>query len=286
MKGRNIMIVGDSINNQFFLSFVSYMWPYNMPFNKNKDIIPLSGAFLGASAEKDSNNAIGVTVPCDGVPGVPDFSIYFVRNYNLTTNTKVLLEYNQTKETRLNQPRAWTGQLKCRNISFVLMNRGAHWKPDDDVMRDVDNAFTYMKRHHPNVKVFYRSTPYGHINCDYYKGMGPGSWHTAGHNIPYHWGEFSRQNEKVFNLIKAKHPQVGYLDFANSTSIRSDSHIGNGDCLHYCLPGPIDNWTKMLIASIKVTDYMNCSAPLPAVPSVGAPAKQKTRTLNVPPTKT
>jgi hypothetical protein len=233
-----------------------------MPFDGPKHIIPLDDAVISGTYRKDGNNAIGVQIPCEGYK---NFSIFFVRNYNLTTNTNVMWEYNVSHEMMLNQPRPWAGQLQKTNVSFLLMNRGAHFQPDDDVIRDLDNAFMYVKKNHPNIKVFYRSTPHGHDNCDHYKAMAPGTWHKKSDTaklakMPFHWSDFERQNEMAFDLIRTKHPHVGFLDFANATNLRSDSHIGNGDCLHYCLPGPIDNWTKMLIASIKVADYMNCSA--------------------------
>ena len=42
------------------------------------------------------------------------------------------------------------------------------------------------------------------------------------------------------------YPHVLYLNVASLSSLRSDSHCNVDDCLHYCVPGPIDAWVEML----------------------------------------
>ena len=38
------------------------------------------------------------------------------------------------------------------------------------------------------------------------------------------------------------------IDIMPSTSRRPDSHcVSENDCVHYCIPGPIDNWTVLLL---------------------------------------
>ena len=46
-----------------------------------------------------------------------------------------------------------------------------------------------------------------------------------------------------------------YLDVYYATSLRPGGHrpaMGAGgkgtDCMHYCLPGPIDDWARLLMA--------------------------------------
>lgn len=36
------------------------------------------------------------------------------------------------------------------------------------------------------------------------------------------------------------------LDAYTPTVLRADSHIGDHDCLHYCVPGPADHWVTLL----------------------------------------
>ncbi|CAN0531880.1 unnamed protein product, partial [Laminaria digitata] len=36
------------------------------------------------------------------------------------------------------------------------------------------------------------------------------------------------------------------LDAYTPTLLRPDLHHGDGDCLHYCVPGPVDHWVTLL----------------------------------------
>ena len=43
-----------------------------------------------------------------------------------------------------------------------------------------------------------------------------------------------------------------YLDVMGPTRLRHDSHLRPpGDCLHYCQPGPLDEWVNMLYNSLR-----------------------------------
>lgn len=35
------------------------------------------------------------------------------------------------------------------------------------------------------------------------------------------------------------------MDIYSPTVLRADSHHGNGDCLHSCMPGPVDHWVTL-----------------------------------------
>lgn len=65
----------------------------------------------------------------------------------------------------------------------------------------------------------------------------------------FHWNEFKHQNEKVFEIFG----KYGFelMDVYTPTIMRSDSHVGGKDCLHYCMPGPADHWIRMLMHIIK-----------------------------------
>ena len=47
-----------------------------------------------------------------------------------------------------------------------------------------------------------------------------------------------------------RHAQpVRFLDLTVMNNARRDRHIVyQKDCLHYCLPGPIDDWARLLMA--------------------------------------
>lgn len=72
----------------------------------------------------------------------------------------------------------------------------------------------------------------------------------------YNWQRFAAQNEISKSIVE----EFGfiYVDVATPMIPRHDGHIGfkfveftkslnpSVDCLHYCLPGPIDLWVEFL----------------------------------------
>lgn len=60
----------------------------------------------------------------------------------------------------------------------------------------------------------------------------------------YKWPTFKTGNDHVQGAFEADGWQV--LDAYALTVLRPDSHIGGRDCLHYCVPGPADQWATML----------------------------------------
>lgn len=60
----------------------------------------------------------------------------------------------------------------------------------------------------------------------------------------YHWPRFRQENLRVEGVFLADGWHL--LDAYTPTVLRSDSHIGGHDCLHYCVPGPADTWVVML----------------------------------------
>ena len=80
----------------------------------------------------------------------------------------------------------------------------------------------------------------------------------AGHPIHKNWGwkVFPWQSGRVIlplmQRLRAKPPfskyshRFLYLDVFPSIKLRADQHPSDLDCLHYCLPGPLDSWIIFL----------------------------------------
>ena len=67
----------------------------------------------------------------------------------------------------------------------------------------------------------------------------------------YHWAEWAGQNTIARQVTRAHN--LTYLDVHHATSMRPGGHMparksSAGDCGHYCLPGPIDEWVRLLLA--------------------------------------
>ena len=66
----------------------------------------------------------------------------------------------------------------------------------------------------------------------------------------YKWNDFNVANE-IFESVFS-YDNWNILDAYTPTILRADSHIGSGDCLHYCIPGPADLWVDFLYNIINV----------------------------------
>ena len=97
----------------------------------------------------------------------------------------------------------------------------------------------------PSSLLIYRSAVPGHADCQNFSEPLTSPQNPASLPGRYHWAEFPHQNKLVKPLVEA----VGglWLDVATMTELRADGHLLRwNDCLHYCLPGPLDTWNKAL----------------------------------------
>lgn len=170
--------------------------------------------------------------------------------------------------------------------NLMVLNRGAHFRNSTEVLRVLNNTLSYMQTHHPYISLIYRSTSPAHPNCsetafakpleDYprYAGWDPfprpgePAWRdpllknlamepSIERNYDaYHWAEFYQQNQVVRAFLRRHFPRVLYLDVYPSTFLRPDSHMSSEDCLHYCIPGPVDNWVVLFYNALSLVQAM------------------------------
>jgi hypothetical protein len=181
IRGRNILIVGDSISNEFFHTFLGLAWPSNVPFVKKHTAL-LDEATLSG----DKGNALIVNITCPKVS--QNYAISFVRNYYLTTNTDIHKKYLGHSNVELRYYyiymyiyvyiiyiyiyiyiymyiykytykyvyiiRSWVNTVVQRKIDIVFMNRGAHYVINDLVLPELKDTFTYLRKKFPKVQTF------------------------------------------------------------------------------------------------------------------------------------
>lgn len=61
----------------------------------------------------------------------------------------------------------------------------------------------------------------------------------------FKWSTFGDRNAILEEAFPAAEGWK-LLDAYSPTILRPDSHQGGNDCLHYCLPGPVDHWVTLL----------------------------------------
>jgi hypothetical protein len=154
INGRNILIVGDSINNEFFHTFLGLAWPSSVPFSTNHAAF-LHEATLG-NHSKAISNALIVNITCSKMS--QNYAISFIRNYYLTTNQDIPIEFSLADSVDWLEPKAWVKTIVQRKIDIIFMNRGAHYKTDDVLMPQLKDTFTYLRKYSPKVQTYFGNT--------------------------------------------------------------------------------------------------------------------------------
>lgn len=242
MNGRNIAFVGDSMSLQTHLTLVSAM---------HRDVlIPKAlqndTAYVKQKVDrlrfhcenycpmKNRSQCVEVAIDCGAYPSFKSF----------------ILEDNH-----LNPRSSWMQRTKDLNVSIIVINSGAHIIPSAERVHNVDVSLEKLFHLH-NVSVIFRTTPPAHPRCEEYFLSPPIDGHTFNFlddvGKPYHYSHFVQETLEIVEMLRRKYPQVLTLNVHNSTMHRADSHPLNGDCLHYCLPGPINTWIEMLFHSLTV----------------------------------
>jgi len=151
-----------------------------------------------------------------------------------------------------NEP--WSSEFLNGSYRLLIVNRGAHWAPDDVYIEELNQTLRTVESVRPDCLIVFRATVPGAPGCDnarYNNGISPSP-------IPsrYHWDAFEHQNGLVRELIRQHFPRVLFLDPVGPTMLRPDSRLGSyfnrtgGDCLHFAMPGPPDVWNLAILEGL------------------------------------
>ena len=178
-------------------------------------------------------------VQCGG--GRSPMKLFFIRNDHLDSSGKVIL----SEATNVYGTPWFAAFVNDTSIRTLVLNRGAHWSPTRTVVAELSALLDAVAAVRPDVLVIVRDTPAGHPGCS--SKPQPPLTSPPRHSLswPHHWGEFADQNEAVAGVVRAR-PTVLLLAVEGMTAYRADSHPGGSDCLHYCVPGPVDAWVEAL----------------------------------------
>ena len=150
----------------------------------------------------------------------------------------------------------------------VVFNRGAHYVEDRQLAAEMEEfAKQLVARRPARQQIFWRDTVAGHEGCADAVGPGRGPPPSAASAKVYSWDQFEGQNSLVRTILSST--GIRYIN-ANEMSLqRRDRHAGmkldygNGtvmmDCLHYCLPGPVDTWNLAMLAALAETPGLSAS---------------------------
>ncbi|KAL0083006.1 GDSL/SGNH-like acyl-esterase family found in Pmr5 and Cas1p-domain-containing protein [Phycomyces blakesleeanus] len=146
-------------------------------------------------------------------------------------------------------------------FDYVIINTGPHWHPNfkwgpnrsqDEMLAAFKEAmgivFDHLKANvKPHQTIWIRSTPYGHANCSQYTVPQNIPFQPTGQPKEYEWHMFEAFDNVWKEWIKEENDsRFQFLD-VSLTNRRGDAHSRpDKDCLHTCIPGPVDDWNRLL----------------------------------------
>lgn len=163
--------------------------------------------------------------------------------------------------------------------SILVVNRGAHFTENEELLKGLNATFEMVLSWQENCDkesreclFLWRTIAPGFPNCHEYSHPLDVSNRTLAEEIimdqtslfytktkkgkEFHWWDFSSQNSLIEDLIQhcieVKKLRVSFIDWYGMAILRPDRHIGKNDCLHYCLPGPIDATNTILLHEMEV----------------------------------
>ncbi|KAI8087803.1 uncharacterized protein B0P05DRAFT_374903 [Gilbertella persicaria] len=113
-------------------------------------------------------------------------------------------------------------------------------------------VFGYLKQHvKPDQIVWVRSTPYGHAACSQYTRPSTIPVKPTGQPGEYEWDMLERFDFVWKDMIEQENDERFRFFNVSLSNARGDAHSQpDHDCLHTCLPGPVDDWNKFLYHEI------------------------------------
>ena len=244
----NIMIVGDSMSEQFSRHLLNLMFAghhQNMTYKKcgfhgDPVIMPCSESALNTTPGHDTAEKLVL--------------VYTKRNDYLTLD----LDRDKSGEALGLKIFPWVDVIASANISLLVLNRGAHYVEDAVLISELNTTLSYLQSNHPEVSILWRTTPYGHLDFAGHEISPPLSFPLRPDQLQkYNYESFERQNQLVVSLLQEHYPEVLVLDVFPSTVLRQDSHINP---LHYCTPSHLNNWVIMFYNILRLVSEFSSSA--------------------------
>lgn len=251
LKDNPLLLVGDSITQLMFES----MWCLTgQDLTAQQRDVHLSGGDTNMWASQlvhrdlvDSDNAVSVAyIRSDYLVKLDDFS---------------LIKPNEGEGTQIGVGNNFPWVHAIDRFKYIMINTGPHWHPDSmwgpnkdrkELLKAFEKAmkvvFEYLKKNvRSDQRLWVRSTPYGHAKCSQYTAPSKVPVSPTGQPGEYEW-DMLEKFDFVWKKMIEKENDPRFMFFNVSLSnYRGDTHsMPDHDCLHTCLPGPVDDWNKFL----------------------------------------
>jgi len=250
--GGAIMVVGDSVSMYAADSWKNYILSKAgvtlCPTQDPKNRFTSSAAVHMDPTSVKADAPAGETAAPDEFPFCNNLKLYQFRDLTLTppNSSHVFKAYNG---------QTWLENIKLLNVSMLIINTGAHFRSDEELLRTVNETLNNVRKLYPYVNIVWRSTPHGfHMFKNYllahplkredimFDKYDQPLYYPEGRSA-WNYGDFNRQNHLIQRLLNDYFPEVLYFDVFTPTVLRPDSRH---DHIHHCVPGPMDTWLEIL----------------------------------------
>jgi len=226
LRVEKVIFVGDSLSLQHFEFFVH--------------------ALTGDSGLRNpSNHSSKQTQACNFPLAIPRHSrvcdgrlgVVFHRNDRLYLDDDERMDCHSGVNGTALVDTNWLFELEHFKTPLVVLNRGAHYEPDEFFLEGWKRALLRVHTLSPRAIVVARTTTPGHFGCEHHNtplAEPPPSQETQ--TWPFHWGLLPKQNSLLKSAIS---PDVLLLDIEHLAAFRADAHVGHipsrnvTDCLHF-----------------------------------------------------
>lgn len=240
LRGRDLMIAGDSLNDHWHASLYYLL-------GGRKDIYKREGTVRG-------KRACGTHEICHKYYPKP-LRLYFLTNQLLQEERRLFRNYKWWKY--------------IRGYPILILNAGSWMRDpadetrlvsDDEYFRHMVKAYAIVRKLY-NGTVIWRTTYQGHPYC--WRHTKPLTEELRAEDFPrvppylrYRWWAIPYRNNFTSRLWREGGAHI--LDVARITNLMPLGHLGRNhpkyavknttDCLHYCSPGPVyDTWSMLLM---------------------------------------
>jgi len=164
-------------------------------------------------------------------------------------------------------------ELETQTSDIVVFNTGVHYRNDQALMGSINNTTSTLEKWQKICRLkkgnrrrwclpILRTTVPGHPHCSNYtvpindlptmEHRVQNANYTAFGGDNYFWWKMKGQNRLVEDAFSRRSSTLDYevLDAYDVMMRRPDGHQGGPDCVHYCLPGPPDVLSRMLLHTL------------------------------------
>jgi len=281
LAGGTVAVMGDSMSGEFYDALVSSLWDEGRPRGEREPWAAACGGGGGAVPVNLTffNTNFGVPIYSRGTT-ILEENAAAVARARADPGGELFPQGAEVAHARAVAAHAAAARPGAPLI-FVL-NRGAWMNflgPRDAGVSDAAVAAAHLRQvlgfvaalreAAPAARVFWRTTTVGHPYCQRTLNappraapLGAADYAAAAADAAESHYEERYRWDAMFALdaatLAALPAHVAPMDVAPATALRHDSHPHfkykhreRQDCLHYCLPGPIDHWVVFFGAQLR-----------------------------------